>query len=97
MRNVSQHLDDYATDHPTRRRQTKPGTTEPIGRRLLEVGTWDQNHVNWLGGTLDLRRARAAAELLYAAIHATAVTAPAPGEYDTVRIPTLHQLVLLQL
>lgn len=71
MRNVSQHLDDYATDHPTRRRQTKPGTTEPIGRRLLEVGTWDHNNVNWLGGTLNLRRTRTAAEKLYASIRAT--------------------------
>jgi hypothetical protein len=68
MRHVSQHLDDYAIDHPTRRRQRKPGSAEFVGRRLLEVPGLSADEFNWLHGKLNFADAEAAANALYAAI-----------------------------
>jgi hypothetical protein len=68
MRHVSQHLDDYAIDHPTRRRQRKPGSTALVGRRLLEVAGLGNDEFHWLRGKLSLDDAEAAANALYAAV-----------------------------
>src|SRR6266571_4771828 len=70
MRHVGQHLDAYALDHPKRRRQRKPGGTELIGRRLLEVYSWSEDQFGWLRGTIDFGQAKAAAEALYASVRA---------------------------
>ncbi len=68
MRNVSQHIDDYATDHPKKRRQTKPGTNSPIGRRILEAGSLSNDLFCWLGGTISLAEAGASAAALYTSV-----------------------------
>jgi len=68
MRHVGQHLDDYAIDHPERRRQHKPGLTEPVGRRLLEVAGLGDDEFHWLRGKLNFTDAEAAANALYAAV-----------------------------
>ncbi len=68
MRHVSQHLDDYAIDHPKKRRQRKPGSTEFVGRRLLEVAGLGDDELNWLRGKLNFADAEAAANALYAAV-----------------------------
>jgi len=68
MRHVSQHLDDYAIDHPTRRRQRKPGSTEFVGRRLLEVPGLGDDEFYWLHGKLNFADAEAAANVLYAEV-----------------------------
>ena len=67
MRHVSQHLDDYATDHP-RRRQRMPGSAVLIGRRLLEVAGLGDEEFQWLRGRLNFADAEAAANALYSAI-----------------------------
>ena len=68
MRHVSQHLDDYAIDHPTRRRQRKPGSTSLVGRRLLEVAGLGDDEFHWLRGKLSFSAAEAAANALYSAV-----------------------------
>jgi hypothetical protein len=68
MRHVSQHLDDYAIDHPTRRRQRKPGSTALVDRRLLEVAGLGDDEFHWLRGKLSFDDAEAAANALYAAV-----------------------------
>jgi hypothetical protein len=72
MRHVVQHFDEYAVDHPVRRRQRKPGTNDLIGRRSLEVGAWSDQEFHWLGGTLDLGTAESAASRLYGTLRTTA-------------------------
>lgn len=68
MRHVSQHLDDYAIDHPTRRRQRMPGSTEFVGRRVLEVAGLGNGEFNWLRGRVNFADAEAAANALYATV-----------------------------
>jgi hypothetical protein len=68
MRHVSQHLDDYAIDHPTRRRQRKPGSQALIGRRLLEVAGFENDEFHWLRGRLNFADAETAANALYSEI-----------------------------
>lgn len=69
MRHVAQHLDDYAVDHPTRRRQLKPSDNEPVGRRMLEVGSWDSDHFRWLRGTIEIAAADETAACLSQALY----------------------------
>ena len=61
MRHVAQHIDDYAIDHPVRRRQRKPSGTDLVGRRSLEVGSWGPDYFGWLDGRIDLSKAEVAA------------------------------------
>lgn len=44
-RNVAEHIDDYALDK---------GHDSEIGRRQLQVGSWDGTTWRWLGGELDI-------------------------------------------
>lgn len=67
MRDVGQHLDDYAIDSP-KRRVTRIGESQPIGRRQLEVGAWSDDQFHWLGMTLDFSKARMAGMELYGAL-----------------------------
>jgi hypothetical protein len=67
MRHVSQHFDEYGVDGP-KRRQKLPGKDEVVGRRLLEVGSWNADRFDWLGGTIDIAQAHAAALQLYTVI-----------------------------
>lgn len=79
MRNVGEHVDDYALDSPKRRHKA-------IDRRQLQVGTWDGRSYRWLRDDngqwleLDVRKAKEVAENLYAAIrkmeHAADSTVP---------------------
>ena len=59
MRDVAQHLDEYAIDAGHQRR---------VGRRSLEVGRLSTDEFHWLGGTLNLPKARRAAVMLYLSI-----------------------------
>jgi hypothetical protein len=67
MRNVGEHVDDYALDSPRRRHKA-------IDRRQLQVGSWDGQTYHWLRDDdeecleLDVRRAKGAAEKLYVAV-----------------------------
>lgn len=68
MRHVSQHLDDYAIDHPRKRRQHKPNSRQLIGRRLLEVTGLGDDEFHWLRGKLNFADAEAGANALYQTI-----------------------------
>jgi hypothetical protein len=61
MRNVGEHLDDYASD---------AGWKKSIGRRQLQVGSWDGTTYTWLDRKLNVDVARAATEKLFDAIRA---------------------------
>ncbi|MEX2210674.1 MAG: hypothetical protein WD689_02785 [Gaiellaceae bacterium] len=64
MRNVGEHIDEYAVDHPRRHH-------EEIDRRQLQVGSWDGRVYRWLQDQsgeqleLDADRAKTAAEQLF--------------------------------
>jgi len=60
MRNVGEHLDDYAWDNPTRHRKE-------VSHRDIQVGSWssDTGQFNWLGSTLNIDVSLKAAEELY--------------------------------
>jgi hypothetical protein len=60
MRNVAEHIDEYAQDSPARRLS--------IDRRQLEVGAWDDNQFTWLGWTINYNHTLVAATQLYGAI-----------------------------
>ncbi|WP_154313879.1 hypothetical protein [Burkholderia pseudomallei] len=58
MRNIGEHVDEYAVDAPRRH-------YGDVGRRQLQVGTWDGKVYRWIG-ELDVDVAKEAAEqLLY--------------------------------
>lgn len=59
MRDVAQHLDEYAID---------AGHQRCVGHRSLEVGDLNTDEFQWLGGTLNLPQARQAAVVLYLSI-----------------------------
>jgi hypothetical protein len=61
MRNVGEHIDDYALNSSTRHhRNVKSGQ--------LQVGSWDGTVFTWLGHQLDVDVALAVAEKLFRAI-----------------------------
>lgn len=70
MRHVMQHIDEYAVDG-SKRRQRRPNSEQLVGRRALEVASWDDQKFWWLGGTVEYSAARAAASQLYAALRTT--------------------------
>jgi hypothetical protein len=59
MRNVGEHVDEYAVER---------GRDRGVTRRALHVGTFDAMTLEWLGERLDADEALAAAERLYGAI-----------------------------
>lgn len=59
MRNVGEHVDEYAVER---------GRDRSISRRALQTGTFDATTLEWLGERLDADDALAAAERLYGAI-----------------------------
>ncbi len=67
MRDVSQHLDEYAVDGPGHRHNL-PGETKRVGRCRLEVPRWSDDRFEWLGGTINVAQARSAALRLYTVI-----------------------------
>ena len=62
MRNVGEHIDDYAVDHPKKRRH------RDVGRRQLQVGKWDGKVFRWLESSLNVDDALKAAEELLQAV-----------------------------
>jgi hypothetical protein len=76
MRNVGEHIDSYAIDHPKRHH------TE-VDRRYLQVGTWDGEVFTWLADKnelplqLNVNDAKAAAVRLYSTVRELARPAPA--------------------
>jgi hypothetical protein len=56
MRDVSEHIDDYAQGSSRRRHRT-------VTHDLLQVAQWDGESYRWLGETLNLSNARTAQEL----------------------------------
>ena len=60
MRNVGEHIDDYAWDNPARHRKD-------VTRRDIQVGTWnpDTGEFLWLGSSLNIDFAVKAAEELF--------------------------------
>jgi hypothetical protein len=59
MRNVGEHIDEYAVER---------GRDRSVGRRTLQVGTFDATTLEWLGERLDADDALVAAERLFEAI-----------------------------
>lgn len=56
LRNVGEHLDEYAVD---------AGKDPTVSRRQLEVGQWHDPVFNWLEVTLNIDDAKVAAETLF--------------------------------
>jgi len=61
MRNVGEHIDDYAADSPKRRHRD-------VSRSTLQVGEFDGTVFSWVGGDLNIDEALRAAERLFAAV-----------------------------
>ncbi len=59
MRNIGEHVDEYVVDR---------GRDSSVGRRALQVGTFDATTLEWLGERLNADDALAAAERLSRAI-----------------------------
>ena len=62
MRNVGEHIDDYAVDHPKKRRH------RDVDRRQLQVGKWDGKVFRWLESSPNVDDALKAAEKLLQAV-----------------------------
>jgi hypothetical protein len=65
MRNVGEHIDDYALDNPKRRHKD-------VSRQALQVGTWDGTTYQWLGESLNVDIAHDAARTLFVAVSSAA-------------------------
>lgn len=65
LRNVGEHIDEYAVDGSKRRHKD-------VDRRFLQVGTWDGNTYQWLGESINVDVAHDAAYELFSAISALA-------------------------
>jgi hypothetical protein len=65
MRDVGEHIDDYALESGRRHHRH-------ITRAFVQVAQWDGTAYTWLGVTLNLSEARAAAQALYEAIQRVA-------------------------
>ena len=65
MRNVGEHINDYAVDSSKRRHKQ-------VGRGALQVGSWDGTTYQWLGESLNIDIAHEAAYALFAAVSAAA-------------------------
>lgn len=63
MRNVGEHVDDFAVDSSKRR-------YKQLDRRSLHVGSWDGVRYQWLGESLNIDVAHDAARKLLSAISA---------------------------
>lgn len=61
MRNVGEHIDDYAIDSPDRHHKV-------VGRRMLQNASWDETTFRWLGQTLNVDEALAAVQQLFIAV-----------------------------
>lgn len=61
MRNVGEHIDDYAVGNPKRRHKH-------VDRRSLQAGNWDGVTYQWLGESLNIDVAHDAARQLFSAI-----------------------------
>ena len=60
LRDVFEHLDDYAVDSNLRRSDTS--------RKELQVWSFDENGMQWLGYDIDWKEARSAAKDLYGTV-----------------------------
>jgi hypothetical protein len=67
MRNVGEHIGDYAVDHASRRHKQ-------VNRRQQQVGSWDGTTFSWLDITLNTATALEAAWRLLSAMRAAAKT-----------------------
>lgn len=67
MRNVGEHVDDYAVDDPKRRHKQ-------VSRRQLQAGSWDGTTFSWLEMTLNTDVALKAAWSLLSALRAAVKT-----------------------
>jgi hypothetical protein len=65
MRNVGEHIDDYALNAPTRHHHE-------VRSGQLQVGSWEGTVFDWLGHQLDIDVALAAAEKLFYAVEQAA-------------------------
>jgi len=65
LRNVGEHIDDYAVDSPKRRHKD-------VNRQALQVGSWDGTTYQWLGKSLKIDVAHDAAHTLFAAVSSAA-------------------------
>lgn len=82
MRDVAQHFDEYAVDGPGRR-HARPGRSDKVGRRMLEVGSWDSSQFRWLDGSISFETADRASRELYSVVVATRDQARAEAEQES--------------
>jgi hypothetical protein len=61
MRNVGEHIDDYALDNPKRHHKQ-------IDSRMLQAGSWDGSTYSWLDGCINVDAAYDAAMDLHRAV-----------------------------
>lgn len=59
MRDVAEHIDEYAIDS---------GRRMDVSRCELAVGAWDGTTFSWMNSTLNIEKAQAAAEALFRAL-----------------------------
>jgi len=69
MRDIGEHIDEYAIDSPKRHHKQ-------INRSMLQVGEWDGTIYKWLDENLNVDDAHAAAEELYSALRNAYKTFP---------------------
>ena len=58
LRDIGEHIDEYAVDHPRRH-------VPSVDRKQLQVGSWDGTVYEWLGVRLNVDEANNAAEELF--------------------------------
>jgi|GEM_PF-1575982 len=80
MRDVGEHIDDYAQDSSRRRHRT-------VTHDVLQVAQWDGETYRWLGETLNLVNARMVAQELYDVIRRESTE----GAVDEPSIAVLHR------
>ncbi len=61
MRNVGEHIDDYALDRPTRHHRN-------VNRRMLQVAAWGDTNYRWLGIDFNIDATLPAAQQLFRAV-----------------------------
>lgn len=86
MRNVAEHIDDYALDRATRHHRG-------VNRRMLQVASWDENIYRWLGINFDLDAALSAAQQLFHAVRDPTVLTQAEPASDAESRPAVRRLL----
>jgi hypothetical protein len=69
QRDIAEHIDEYAVDSVRRHDKT-------VDRKQLEVGTIDEESLEWLGQKIEIAAALSASEALFAAVKSAGAAFP---------------------